>query len=126
MFPIIDDDRMWDSESAYDVPPDKICALCLGDREEWLCFYPLGEIINRHNSQFDLCLSCRKWADQVYPQLYKWPRTDDRREWFMGLFCEMGEPLAFVTFSNKVRQVFLHGRLVVSLPEGFLSQSSLS
>ena len=45
-----------------DVPLDEVRALCLGDRGEWFCFYPLNEIIDYHNSEFGLCPSSGKWA----------------------------------------------------------------
>ena len=49
-----------------------------------------------------------------------------RRNLFGGLSWNMGESLALVTFLNKVRQVFLHHRLVIPLSEGILRQTSLS
>ena len=69
-------------------------------------------------------LACA-WADQVYSPFCEWLRVDDRRQQFGGLSWDMGEPLAFVTLLNKVHRIFLHGRPVEPLPEGFLSQVSL-
>ena len=63
LFPIIGDDRMWDSESIDDVPLDKVCVLCLCDRGEWLCLYLLGEVIDRHDNELGMCWSGGKWVD---------------------------------------------------------------
>ena len=54
LFPIISDDRAWDSESTNDVPLDKVCELCIDDSGERLCLYPLGEIIDRHDNELGL------------------------------------------------------------------------
>ena len=86
LFPIIGDDRVWDSEPADYVSPDEVYALCLGDHGEWFCFYPFGEVIDFHDGKLSLCLRSKERADQVYPLFYKRPGADDRREWFEGLF----------------------------------------
>ena len=49
LFPIIGDDRMWDSKLANDVSLDEVCAFCLSDHGEWFCLYSLGEIIDCHD-----------------------------------------------------------------------------
>ena len=93
---------MWDSELANDVSPNEVYALCLGDCGEWFYLYPLSEIIYRHDSEFGLCLSSGKWADQIYPPFYKWLGTDVRRERFIRLSWDMYEPPAFIIFPNEI------------------------
>ena len=102
MFPIIGDDRMWDSESGDDVSLDEVHALRLGDRGEWFCSYPLGEIIDRHNGEFGLCPSGGEWTNQVYSPSCKLPGADERREPMRRLSWDMGKSLAFVRLLNKL------------------------
>ena len=43
---VVRDENLENSKSTNDTFPHKILGIFLGDFGKWLCFYPLGEIIN--------------------------------------------------------------------------------
>ena len=125
LFPIINDNRVWDSKLVDDVSLDEVCAFCLNDRQEWFGFYLFGEVIDYHDGELSLCPSGGERVDLVYPLFCEWPGTDNGRKRLSRMSWDMGEPLALVTFLNEVRRILLHGWPIEPLLEGFLSQALL-
>jgi hypothetical protein len=64
---IIDDDPVWDPESAYDGLDELYCGLLI-DFDHWGCFRPLGELVNGDIEESVTSDGVGKWPHDVQPQ----------------------------------------------------------
>jgi hypothetical protein len=64
--PIVGDDPVWNSKSAYDGLNEFYCRLLI-DLDHWGCFRPLGELVDGDIEELEPSNDVGKWSHDVCP-----------------------------------------------------------
>ena len=109
--------------SAYDVLPDEVRRVSLGNLGMWLRLNPLSEVVD---GEFILPRGSWELADDVHTPFSKGSWNEDATERGWRLSRNVGKTLAFVASSCPIAGIFLHCRPKIALLERFEREGSLS
>jgi len=70
---VVDDDRVEEAKTTYDVASDERVDLPSGDVSQSLCFDPLGEVVHCYEYEFLLRSANRERSDDVHAPLSERP-----------------------------------------------------